>query len=122
MENDYFFDTYAIIETLKGSENYFAFSDKQIITSTNNLVEFYYYLLRERGGKVAKEIIFDTDFIFLDITEEIAVESAVFRYNNKGKEFSYIDCIGYITALKNNLKFLTGDKDFNNFKNVEFVK
>lgn len=52
MGENYFFDTYAIIETLKGSDGYLAFSDKQIITSVNNLVEVYYYLLREKGQKL----------------------------------------------------------------------
>ena len=32
------------------------------------------------------------------------------------------DCIGYIMAKKLNIKFLTGDKEFENFLNVEFVK
>lgn len=40
----------------------------------------------------------------------------------KNKNLSYTDCIGYIFAIKNNLKFLTGDKKFNDMPNVEFVQ
>jgi predicted nucleic acid-binding protein len=45
-----------------------------------------------------------------------------FRKKNKKRNLSYADCIGYIYALKNNLIFLTGDKEFEDLKNVEFVK
>ena len=122
MEEYYFFDTYAVIEIIKGNKNYAFFSEKQIITSINNLIETYYHLLREEGEKFAKEIVSKLDITLLEITEEIAFESAYFRYQNRKKKFSYIDCIGYICALKNNMKFLTGDKEFEHLNNVEFVK
>ncbi len=32
------------------------------------------------------------------------------------------DCIGYIFAKQLGIKFLTGDKEFENLDNVEFVK
>ena len=32
------------------------------------------------------------------------------------------DCIGYIIAKRLGMKFLTGDKEFEGFENVEFVK
>ena len=35
---------------------------------------------------------------------------------------SYIDCIGYMVAKRLNIKFLTGDKDFEDLDNVKFVK
>ena len=45
-----------------------------------------------------------------------------FRFLNKKSNLSYIDCIGYITAFKKEVKFVTGDDQFKNMKNVEFVK
>ena len=38
------------------------------------------------------------------------------------KALSYADCINYSIAEKMNLKLLTGDEDFRDLKNVEFVK
>ena len=49
-------------------------------------------------------------------------ESIKFRKEQKKKDLSYTDCIGYIYAARNNMKFLTGDKEFEGMKNVEFVK
>ena len=45
-----------------------------------------------------------------------------FRYNNKKKEMSMTDCISYFMAKELGIKFLTGDKEFENLENVEFAK
>ena len=49
-------------------------------------------------------------------------EANEFRLKNYRRDLSYVDCIGYILARKLNAKFLTGDKQFENFEGVEFVK
>ena len=40
----------------------------------------------------------------------------------KKRNVSMTDCIGYILSKQLGIKFLTGDKEFENFPNVEFVK
>ena len=45
-----------------------------------------------------------------------------FRFNNLKKDISMTDCIGYFLAKSLGIKFLTGDKEFENMKDVEFVK
>ena len=40
----------------------------------------------------------------------------------KGLNISYIDAIGYTISLERGIKFLTGDKEFKNLPNVEFIK
>jgi|SRR3989338_4606225 len=42
----FFFDTYAIIEIIKGNINYKKYSNKPFITTIYNLMELYYALLR----------------------------------------------------------------------------
>jgi len=43
----------------------------------------------------------------VDIDNDIIKEAMKFRAKNKDRSLSYADCIGYIIALKNNIKFLT---------------
>lgn len=117
-----FFDSYAILEIIKGSLNYKKYSETIFITNTLNLSEVFYSLIREIDEKIVLAIIDNLNFEFIEISEEIAIESAKFKYKNKKSNLSYADCIGYITALKNNMKFLTGDKEFERFGDVEFVK
>ena len=45
-----------------------------------------------------------------------------FRVKNIKKDISITDYVGYFMAKNLGVKFLTGDKEFENFENVEFVK
>lgn len=119
---NYFFDTYAIIEIVKGSESHRRFREQVILTTTLNLSEAFFILLRETNESVANETVRKLNFGFLDITSEIAIEAAKFRHLHLKLKLSYADCIGYITALKNKIKFVTGDDGFEKLDNVEFVK
>lgn len=118
----YFFDTYAIVEIVHGNENYRRFGDAAIITSLFNLGELYYVLLKEFGEKKTGELMERFNFDFVEATSGNVIEAAKFRYANKKKKLSFIDCIGYILAKNKNMKFLTGDKEFENMPDVEFVK
>ena len=118
----YFFDSYAIIEIIKGNFNYEKFSGMDFITNSLNLAEVYYYLLKETDEDTASNIIKKFNFEFIEISPKIAIEAAIFRYKNKKLSLSYAICIGYTLALNNDLKFLTGDKGFEKFENVGYVK
>jgi len=120
--NDYFFDTYAIIEIIKGNEKYNFVSGATIITSPMNLAEVYYALLLLYEKSLVEDILKKLDFQFLGINPELAKSAALFRHQNKKLELSYIDCIGYVLALNSNLIFLTGDKGFAGFDKVLIVK
>ena len=119
---EYFFDTYAIIELIKGNEKYDFVKENIIITSAMNIAELYYAILLENNIEIAEKIINSSNFEIIEITTEIAIKSALFRFKNKKLNLSYIDCLGYILAQENNLLFLTGDKGFEEMNNVEFVK
>ena len=118
----YFFDTYAIIEIIKENKNYDPYGQEDIITSILNLGELYYALLRDFGERMANEWKERLKGCYLIITEEIIVGAMKFKIENRGKNFSFIDCVGYVLARENNLKFLTGDKEFKDLDNVEFVE
>ena len=118
----YFFDTYAIIEIIKENKNYKPYSREEIITSILNLGELYYALLRDFDEKLANEWKEKLKECYLNINEGIVINAMKFKFENKNKNFSFIDCISYVLAKENNLKFLTGDKEFEDLDNVEFVK
>ena len=118
----YFFDSYAIIELINQNENYVKFSDEPIITNSLNLVEVHYHFLKEHNKQTADFWIKQLNFELLDITKDIAIKGSSFKFENRKKKLSYADCIGYVTAMEYNLKFLTGDNQFDNLENVEFVK
>ena len=120
--SDFYFDSYAVIEILRGNPLYEFVKDAIIITSTMNLAEIYYSLLLENGKEKADLILDKLSFEFLGISSEAATAASAFRFKNKRAKLSYIDCIGYVLAKENKLPFLTGDKEFEKFDNVKFVK
>mgnify|MGYP001564594534 CR=1 FL=1 len=118
----YFFDSYAILEIIQGNPKYVQLGEASIVTNTLNLAEVFYGLLRTSNEDIANNTINKLSFIFLDITSSVAIEASKFRYKHKKIKLSYADSIGYISAKKNKVLFLTGDQAFAQFENVEFVK
>ncbi len=119
----FFFDTYAFYEIIVGNPNYLPFTkDVKITTTQLNLMELYYQLLalydKETALKFFKRY---EDFVVL-ISNETVIDSMDFRKQNYKQDLSYVDCIGYITAKKMNIQFLTGDRQFKDKANVKFVK
>ena len=118
----YFFDSYAILELAEGNPSYNEYQGIEIVTSVLNIGEICQIILRKQGKESADNWFKKINFKLLEITPEIIVEAVYFRYLNKKNDISLPDAVGYTLSLKHNLKFLTGDRQFENMPNVEFVK
>ncbi|MEX0920288.1 MAG: PIN domain-containing protein [Candidatus Pacearchaeota archaeon] len=116
----YFYDSYALIEMIKGNPIYERFWDFKAICILNNLFELHQSLLREFNKKTADYWM--DKFRILEVTAEDIINASDFRYKYKKEKLSMTDCIGYAVAKRNKLKFLTGDEKFKDKENVEFVK
>lgn len=118
----YLFDTYAIIEIIKGNNNYQKYISSEIIINKFILSELAYWLIRDYGYETASIYVDKYSQYLKEVEIEIIKEAMLFRYMHKKQRLSIPDCIGYIMAKKLGINFLTGDKEFENFDNVEFVK
>lgn len=116
----YFFDTYAFFEIIRGNPNYEKYKEVNIITTVFNLAELNYGLKKEKGKETADNYT-KKYWIFLVNVSLEDIEKAMDLKVRK-KHLSIPDAIGYIVAEKHNVKFLTGDEDFRDMPNVEFVK
>ena len=116
----YFYDTYALIEIIKGASVYEKFQNFKAICTLNNLFELHQFLLRQFNKKTADYWM--DKFDALEVITEDIIKASDFRYKYNEEKLSMTDCIGYIVAKRNKLKFLTGDEKFRNKENVEFVK
>ena len=122
-ELTFFFDSYALIEIYEKNMNYEKYAKANVVTSYFQVYEVYYSLIR--NGYNEEEI--KDFFIFLqnlciDLKFDWIPKSVEFRKKNKKRDLSYADCLGYTIAKELNIKFLTGDKEFEDLPNVEFVK
>jgi predicted nucleic acid-binding protein len=117
----YFFDSFAIIELIIGNPNYAKYIDEEATLTLFNLVEIYYSALNNLDEQKAEEIYNKYKEAVVEVEDNVLKEAIKFRKKHKKANLSYTDCIGYIYAISNDLKFLTGDKQFKDFENVEFV-
>ncbi len=122
MTEELFFDSYAIIEIVKGNPNYQKFSNTKIAITKLNLFEIYYSMLRDYDKNKAEKVLTDYLKFVVDFDENVIKEASKFRLDNKSKGLSMTDCIGYILAKKYGIKFLTGDEKFKDMENVEYIK
>ncbi|MBU0466370.1 MAG: PIN domain-containing protein [Nanoarchaeota archaeon] len=118
---EYIFDTYAIIEIIRGNPNYKPYLDEGIIINDFIFSELCYNLIKIDYPK--KEYYLEKYEEFISqVDPEIIKEAMQFSYKNKKKKMSMTDCVSYVMAKELEIKFLTGDKEFERLNNVEFVK
>ena len=122
----FLFDSYAIIEVLKGSKNYAKYAiSGQVLTNKLFLAEAYFFFLKNGYAGKADEVFESFSAHSIEIPDA-AIKSAMqfrFGYNkNRKQKVSYADAMGYEQAKLKGVKFLTGDDQFEKLPNVEFVK
>jgi uncharacterized protein len=118
----YFFDSYAIIELMSGNPSYARFINEPVIITVFNLTEIYYSVLNSLDESSSEEVYDRYSRCVAKIPDSVLKKAMKFKKENKKKNLSYSDCIGYTYALENELVFLTGDKEFESLSHVEFVK
>ena len=122
MNETYFFDSYAIYEILKGNKSYEKYLSADIILTKLNLFELYYGMLRDYNENAANKIFAEYAAFITDFDRMTIKLAAKLRLSRRKENLSMTDCIGYAVACQLGVKFLTGDRQFENKPNVEFVK
>ena len=122
----YYADTYALVEILRGSPAYERYASEELVTSEFNLLELAYALTRDYGREKAVEVlrIVRAFVTIVQPTDEDYAEASALRIELKkqSKKLSLIDALGYVLAKRLKILFLTGDREFKDLDNVEYVK
>ncbi len=117
-----FFDTYALFELAKGNPSYRKYYGVSPVTTRLNLMELHHALLKEHTRDYADTMYDRLSQFCTEPDDDVLKEASILRSAWKRRDVSFIDCIGYILALRLGIPFLTGDRQFEDLKNVEFVK
>jgi predicted nucleic acid-binding protein len=127
----YLVDTYALIEWFihnnRNFANYFKSMDKDAGFITElTILEFYRTIIHRTSKEKADEAL---DLVLgnmnvIDLNLELIKDAAILRSEmlKEKKGLSYADAVNYVAAKNMKIKLLTGDNDFKNLENVEFVK
>jgi len=122
-ELTFFFDSYALIEIYEKNLNYEKYAKTKAVTSYFQVYEVYHSLIRNGYSKEEIKDFFEfLQNLCIELNFDWIPKSVEFRKEHKKSELSYADCLGYVIARELNIKFLTGDKEFEDLPNVEFVK
>lgn len=115
-------DTYALIEIRKGNPKFSFLLNKEIIITDLTMAEFYSVLYRENDENTAIYWHKKLEFYCRAVSRNILIRALKYRIDNKKEGLSIFDCIGYIYAEENNMKFVTGDKAFKDKEGVMFIQ
>ena len=121
-DNTYFFDSYALIEIVRGNPGYQEYVHASCLTTKMNLLEVVYAFLREEKIEAALTIVKEFQNKVIEPDAFTMIEIAAWKLQEKPKTFSFIDCLGYVLAKKMGIPFLTGDEEFKDKENVVFVR
>lgn len=115
-------DTYALAEIAQGNPNFATYLNQEIVITEITLAEFYAVLLRENGKDTAESWLKRLMPYATPVKLNQLIEAVKFRYQHRQQNLSFFDAVGYIYSLHSECLFVTGDKEFEHLKNVEFRK
>lgn len=135
----YYYDSYAVIEFIRGNEAYKVyFTDTKGFLTKPNLAEVYHNMRKGSNGGggsgfdakraamvVERFALFLVGYDIKDICEAMELRLRLMQSNKKKRvhsDLSYTDALGYYLAQKMKIPFLTGDVYFKDLPGVEFVK
>jgi uncharacterized protein len=125
MENEltFFFDSYALIEIFEKNPKFEKYSKANVVTTYFQVYETYYSLVKNNYTEEEVKDFFEfLQTLCIELDFDWIPKSVSFRKEDKKRNLSYADCLGYVISKDLNIKFLTGDKEFEGLPNVEFVK
>jgi predicted nucleic acid-binding protein len=115
-------DTFALAEINNGNPKFAGLLSKDLVITDITMAEFYALMYKAYDLKTADYWHKKLSFFCKPVSRDILLKAARFRVDNSRQNLSFFDCVGYMYALENNMRFVTGDKEFRNKKGVEFIE
>lgn len=120
----YLLDTCAMLGYFEGNQKYVKIiENNKFYVTIFQLMELYYISLREAGGELAEKYYETFARYKIPVYEKTLKNAMKRRLEMKGKrlDVSYVDALGYQTALENSLKFVTCDSAFEKLESVAYI-
>ncbi len=117
-----YLDTYALCEIARGNVRFAQYTTEEFIINDLTLAEFYGVILREHGEELAQHWLNKLKPYSQSVQPKLLTCAVTFKIQHAKKNLSFFDAVGYVCALENKALFVTGDKEFEKLKGVEFVK
>jgi len=118
----YCLDNYALWEINFGNKKFSEFLVSDFVITDWTLTEFYRGLLKKYNKQTADYWFNKLKQNSRQVNISVLIRAAIFQHTNKKTDMSLFDAVGYIFSLENDIKFVTGDKEFKHREGVEFIQ
>ena len=115
-------DTYALVEILEGNPAYRKIIGEEFVVADCTLAEFYALMCKRPNERTARYWLEKFRPNSRQIGLDVWIEAVKFRVEQRKKNLSLFDCLGYAFCRANKYVFLTGDKEFEGMEGVEYIK
>ncbi len=115
-------DTYALIELHNGNQKFTNLLNEKCVITDITMAECYGWLYQKHNLQTADFWHRKLSALCVPVPREIMLKAVRFRIDNKKENLSFFDCVGYVFARENNMRFVTGDREFKDKEGVEFIK
>jgi predicted nucleic acid-binding protein len=113
------------LKSSKGNESYRHYQTGHLVTTEFNICEVAFAVCRDYPDRTRQVMARVRKIVTLVPTtdEDYCLGAAMRRKTtSSGKNLSTIDCVGYTVSRRQGLPFLTGDREFEDIEDVEFVR
>ncbi len=114
-------DTYALVEIYDGNPAFAGLLNEKVIITDITMAEFYADIYRKDNIQTADYWHRKLSTLCRPVSREILLKAVKFRLDHKKENLSFFDCVGYLFAVENKMTFVTGDKEFKEKPNVQFM-
>lgn len=115
-------DSYALVEICDGNPNFMPLLKEKTAITDLTMTEFYANLYKKYGTPTADYWHRKLNSLCRFVSREILIKAVKYRIDNNKQKLSFFDCVGYVYACENKMVFVTGDKEFKEKPNVEFMQ
>ena len=115
-------DTYALVELSNNNPKFVHLLTEEAAIPDTTMAEFYGFLYKKYNLQTAEYWNRRLSILCKPVSKDALIKAVLFKKEHKKQNFSYFDCFGYFFALEHKMMFVTGDREFRQMSNVEFVK
>ncbi|MFP4112355.1 MAG: PIN domain-containing protein [Candidatus Woesearchaeota archaeon] len=115
-------DTYAIFEIFQQNPELTGIISENFLLTEITLAELYQVMLRNQNKATAQFWYKKFNPYAVSVKMETLIKAIEFKHENKKKNISFFDAVGYMYAFENKIDFVTGDKEFKGRPFVRFIK
>lgn len=115
-------DTHSLLEIASGNPKFAEHITSDFVVTDISLAEFFAVLLKEGDEQLVQHWHDKLEKHSVQVDKRVLINAQKFRHLHGKQQISFADAVSYVYSLLNNHPFVTTEKEFEGFSNVEIIK